>query len=113
MPNIVIDYSKTLDARINIESLLDALHESALATGIFQRSAIKVYARPFTYARTAGEKAEFLQVCVHMFEGRSTEQKAALSDALFAALDKACPTDIEIAVEITDIEKASYRKRTL
>lgn len=111
MPNLVLDYPAGLEARLDIDGLLDALHASALASGLFKLTAIKLYARPYAYGRAAGEKTEFVHLSVHMFEGRGAEQKAALSEALLATLDERCPSGLAAAVEICAIEKDSYRKR--
>lgn len=41
MPNLVMEYSNSVDERINVQGLLEDLHRAAIDSGLFEISSVK------------------------------------------------------------------------
>lgn len=114
MPHIVIDYSDGLDEAHDLHALCRSVFEAAVATEVFpDLSAIKVRARPCPYFLLGTASQSFAHADVHLLDGRSDAQKAAVTHAVLKALEAHLPTVGSLSVDIHDIARATYAKRTL
>lgn len=115
MPHLVIEYSQKLEDSISIAALVSDGQQAMSETGLFNASAIKTRALPyrdFVLGKShEGSSNLFIHAEVRILEGRTNEQKEALSTAIFNYLCAAAPEVPEISVEVCDMEKASYSKR--
>ena len=115
MPHLVIEYSQKLEDSISIPALVSNGQQAMSETGLFNASAIKTRALPcrdFVLGKShEGSSNLFIHAEVRILEGRTAEQKEALSAAIFNYLCEAAPEVPEISVEVRDMEKASYSKR--
>jgi 5-carboxymethyl-2-hydroxymuconate isomerase len=88
MPHIWVEYSANLDAVVAIDRLLDSVHETALATGVF----------PVGGTRTRGVRVEkyriadghpdngFVHVVLRIGHGRDAATKKRAAEAVFATV---------------------------
>jgi 5-carboxymethyl-2-hydroxymuconate isomerase len=113
MPHIIIDYSEELAGRIEIDSLLAAVHDGAMDSGLFTEYDIKIRAQTWSQHRTGQTRDSFVHVAIHLLSGRSDEHKAMLSESVLARLEPLLPEVASVSVEILDIHRDSYRKRVL
>jgi len=113
MPHIIIDYSEELAGRIEIHSLLAAVHDGAMDSDLFTEYDIKIRAQAWSQHRTGQTRDSFVHVAIHLLSGRSDEHKAMLSEAVLARLEPLLPEVASVSVEILDIHRDSYRKRVL
>lgn len=114
MPHLVIEYSRQLEDTISIATLVRNGQRAMTDTGLFNASAIKTRAVPyrdFVLGNDEGGDGRFIHAEVRILEGRTTEQKEALSAAIFNSLCESAPEVPEISVEVRDMQKASYSKR--
>ncbi|MCK7595793.1 5-carboxymethyl-2-hydroxymuconate Delta-isomerase [Microbulbifer sp. CAU 1566] len=115
MPHLVIEYSQKLEDSISIAALVSNGQQAMSETGLFNASAIKTRALPyrdFVLGKShEGSSNLFIHAEVRILEGRTTEQKEALSAAIFNYLCESAPEVPEISVEVRDMHKASYSKR--
>ena len=83
MPHFVLDCSKDiLDLQPEMETL-KMVNEVAVASGLFDPKDIKVRVRPYDTYLVGGEAdTPFIHVFADIMQGRTTEQKAALSDVM-------------------------------
>lgn len=112
MPHLVIEYStdghgSTFDAA----SLMHALHDAAAATGVMQAGDIKIRATPYSHYLVAGKRDGFCHVTVSMLEGRTPEQKVAVSEALRAVMVRLLPQTKSLSVDVRDMDAVAYKKR--
>ena len=109
MPHFVIDCSQELlDQQPEME-ILTHVHEVAVASGLFDPGDIKVRLRPNSSYFVGGSlETRFIHVFADIMEGRSTEQKAALSKAVVEQLKALFPDVPFIAMNVRDFEKATY-----
>ena len=113
MPHCIIDYSEDVAAQIDIDDLIAAVHQGALASGLFPEYDIKTRAIGFAQHRTGQTRDSFVHVAVHLLDGRDDDQKIELSESVLAQIEPLLPGVISVGVEICDMHRASYRKRVL
>jgi 5-carboxymethyl-2-hydroxymuconate isomerase len=41
MPNLVLEYSNSVEERVNVQGLLEDLHKTALESGLFELASVK------------------------------------------------------------------------
>jgi 5-carboxymethyl-2-hydroxymuconate isomerase len=81
MPHLVVEYSKNLAKKIHIQALVDHLHQSALATGVFPLGGLRTRAEERDIYRIADGHPDnsFVHVTMWLGHGRdeATKHKAA------------------------------------
>ncbi len=110
MPHCVIEYSKDLDQSRNLKALCAALHDTLLATELFQPISIKVRAESFETYLAGGTVAPFIHVTTSLLEGRPLAKRQALSQSLMASVKNFAPEVIHISVEIREMNAETYSK---
>jgi len=113
MPHCIIDYSADVADQVDIDRLIEAVHQGALASALFPEYDIKTRAIAFDRHRTGQTRDSFVHVAIHLLDGRSDEQKSALSEGVLARIEPLLPGVVSVGVEICDMHRASYRKRVL
>ena len=88
MPHCIIDYSQDVAAQLDIDTLIEAVHLGAMDSGLFPEYDIKTRAIEFAQHRTGQTRDSFVHVAVHLLDGRSDEQKAGLSEAVLARIER-------------------------
>ena len=110
MPHLIIEFSQQQAEPEQVESLLDAVHAAAAATGLFEPSHIRVRAIPVAYYRTGGRYAHFIHAQCRIHAGRDGAQKRHLSEAVLEALKGQCWKARSITVEVVELDRDSYSK---
>lgn len=112
MPHLVIEHSaEDHGGNFDTPSLLQALHDAAAATGVMQAGDIKIRATPYADYLVAGKRDSFCHITVSMLEGRTPEQKVAVSEALRAVMAKLLPQTKSLSVDVRDMDAVAYKKR--
>ena len=108
MPHCVIEHSDNINGKI----LIEAVHSGALASELFEPtgSDIKVRATSFSQYKTGVVDLNFVHVTLKISSGRTSEQKAMLSNTVLSNLRSLSLTNCSISVEVQDIDRASYAK---
>lgn len=92
---------------------MQVVYEEAKASGLFARNDIKIRINPYTFYQLAEGKENFLHVFGHIMEGRSTEQKAALSKRIIERLNLLLPNLSILSMNISDFELATYCNKAM
>jgi 5-carboxymethyl-2-hydroxymuconate isomerase len=111
MPHLVIHCSESVTRLAAPEVLLDTVFEAAASTGLFASSGvggIKVRLDTFRHYRLVEDREHFVHVFGYIMEGRTSEQKQALSTAVVGALTRLLPTVEIISMNVADFERESY-----
>lgn len=106
MPHFVMECSAPLLQQQKESCILKQLHNTAFATGLFVESEIKVRINAFEQFSVGNQPVDFIHVFAHIMQGRSVEQKAKLSEQIVEALAALFPNTQQIAMSVTDFEKA-------
>ena len=113
MPHVIIEHSAEVADQIDIDELIAVTHAAVLSSDLFPEYDIKTRAIAYAHHRTGQTRDSFVHVTVHLLDGRSDAQKAALSEAVLACIEPLLPAVISVGVELCDMHRASYRKRVL
>ena len=121
MPHLIVEYSKNLEGRVNIEELARKVHEAALASGVFEVGAVRTRTeRRDTYVIADGHPDNaFVAVIGRIASGRSPETRKRLGQMIFDAVCQELAaayesTPMGISVEVQEIDPtASFKKNNL
>jgi len=88
MPHIVVEYSANLRTRIDLPALLRAVHEAAIATGVFPPGGTRTRAAERTdYLIADGHPDNaFVHVVLRIGHGRDADTKMRAAQSVFDAL---------------------------
>lgn len=114
MPHFIVEYSADLSADHDIQSLCQALFDSAKDSGAFpDSSAIKVRALPASHWVVGHGDTGFAHVTIRLLAGRDADTQARITQATLDTLHAQLPGVGSLSVDIKDINPATYAKRTL
>ena len=88
MPHLNIEYSSNLENTLDIQALVDRIHETALETGIFPLGGVRTRAEARTKYRIANgdPRAGYIHMLVRIGSGRDFETRRKAGDRIFSAL---------------------------
>lgn len=88
MPHLNIEYSANLEEALDVQGLVDRIHETALETGIFPLGGVRTRAEARKYYRIANgdPRAGYIHMLVRIGSGRDFEVRRAAGEKIFAAL---------------------------
>jgi 5-carboxymethyl-2-hydroxymuconate isomerase len=88
MPHLNIEYSANLDGALDIQALVDRIHETALETGIFPLGGVRTRAEPRSHYRIANGNpdAGYIHMMVRIGPGRDEQTRREAGDRIFGAL---------------------------
>ncbi|MGR5239089.1 5-carboxymethyl-2-hydroxymuconate Delta-isomerase [Vibrio alfacsensis] len=112
MPNLVLEYSSSVDERVNVQGLLEDLHKVALDSGLFELASVK--SRAFEchdwLVGEEGNSADFIHISFDLLAGRTPEQKRELSRALMSVLQTHANHVRSLTVNVRDMDIESFQK---
>jgi len=119
MPHLSIDYSPTLETRVDLGGLCRALHDVLTASGLFPVAGIRIRAHKADHAIVADGHPDndFLAMTLAVGAGRTEAQLKGAGDALFAAAranlaDPLASPHFALSLEIRVIDPALSWKDT-
>jgi 5-carboxymethyl-2-hydroxymuconate isomerase len=110
LPHIVCHYSSG-QTMPPVREILLALHRAAAASGVVKAEDLKVRAQAFDDYLVAGQDRSFFHVTLYMLAGRTSQQKASLSEAIRKALVEHLQHTYSLSVDIRDLDPEAYKKR--
>lgn len=114
MPNLVLEYSNSVDERVNVQGLLEDLHQVVMECGLFDIPSIKSRALR-CHLWLVGDEADsvdFIHISFEMLDGRTSEQKRELSRQLMDVLVAQASHVRSLTVNIRDMDRACFQKVT-
>jgi len=113
MPHFIIECSDNIFNQKTPEEIMQAVYDTADATGLFAKNDIKVRIKPYKYYKLGETKKDFLHIFGNVMEGRSTEQKANLSRKIIERLCQMLPDISILSINIREFEMATYCNKSL
>lgn len=114
MPHFVIDCSESLLSKHDAETINQHVYAAAASSGLFNESSIQVRLNSFSNSIMGGKKVESMHVFASILEGRTKEQKLALSKAVIVALAELFPEVETIGIDVGNLEKGvGFSKKKL
>ena len=88
MPHLNIEYSANLEDALDIQALVNRIHETALETGIFPLGGVRTRAEPRQHYRIANgdPRAGYIHMMVRIGPGRDEQTRREAGEHIFAAL---------------------------
>ena len=111
MPHFIIDCSESVLGLAEPDELTRAVYAAAESTGLFAPGGvggIKVRLNPYRHFTNVDAQEHFVHVFAHIMEGRTPEQKKALSEKVVRTLKGLLPSVGIISMNVRDFEKATY-----
>ena len=113
MPHFIIECSENVLEHATAEKIMQAVYDSAEATGLFAKNDIKVRLNPYRYYMLGETKDNFLHIFGNIMEGRTTGQKANLSKQIISRLNNLLPDISILSMNIREFELATYCNKSL
>lgn len=113
MPHVIIEFSanvcSTQRGPVDIDGLVDAVHDAALETGIASAEALRTRAVGRMHVAIGDRHPDngFIAVTARIGPGRSDEEKTALAAALIDAVEAFVGEDVAtmmLSVEVQEID---------
>ncbi len=112
MPHCVIEYTKDCLKTANVDDLIKAVFDGAMASDLFDQSHIKVRAKGYDdFFCGSGDHGQ-CHVTLRILAGRTAQQKNSLSQLVLSKLKPLMPHIANISVEVKDLERDSYVKKS-
>ncbi|WP_428773298.1 5-carboxymethyl-2-hydroxymuconate Delta-isomerase [Vibrio sp.] len=111
MPNLVMEYSSSVDERLNVQGLLEDLHHVVLQSGLFDIASVKSRAlRCHQWLiGDQGDSVDFIHISFELLAGRTDEQKRQLSRQLLEVLSEQAGQVRSLTVNIRDMDKECFQ----
>lgn len=113
MPHFTIEYSRNLEARLDMAAFCACLRDAAAATGVFPPAGIRVraFAADHVVIADGDPKHGFIDISVRLRGGRSDADKSRATQALFEAAEAFVAEDMAanslmLSLEMRDIDPA-------
>ncbi|MGR5121004.1 5-carboxymethyl-2-hydroxymuconate Delta-isomerase [Vibrio astriarenae] len=112
MPNLVMEYSNTVEERVNVQGLLEDLHHVAIESGLFDVASIKSRTLRCHHWLLGEEQddSDFIHVTFELLDGRTEEQKRDLSRALMEVLAAQASQIRSLTINIRDMDRSCFQK---
>jgi len=113
VPHIIVEHSKAISKHIDVENLLEALHECAIGIEALPIGGIRTRAHEAIVSRVGDGQADrnFIYITIRLGQGRSEEVRRDIGDKLFAVLTDFTSSHFDVGhalslgLEIQEIEK--------
>ena len=112
MPHLVMEYSNSVDERVNVQGLLEDLHYAAIQSGLFDVPSLKSRALRYHHWMIGeqGDSSDFIHITFELLDGRTAEQKRELSRLLMAVLQQQASHITSLTINVRDMDKACFQK---
>ncbi len=117
MPHIILEHSANLEGDLDINALVQTLHDAALTCPTIDLLALRSRAerRERVVVADGNPDHRFAMVTARILAGRSDAVKEQIADTLFAALKEGLSgldpnRGLAMAVDVVEIEPATFRK---
>ena len=113
MPHFVLDCSAEILHSHSKSEIAHQVHDVVVASGLFELSDIKIRVNDYEDYLVGGKRTAFIHVFASVLEGRTIEQRAALSRSVIDRLTAMFPAVPNIAMNVSEFERATYFNRSM
>jgi 5-carboxymethyl-2-hydroxymuconate isomerase len=113
VPHIIVEYSRNLEARIDIRALIENVHAAVLSTRVFDLGAVRTRAEPRElYVIADGDPDNgFIHVAMHIAPGRDADTRKRVAQTILDAVADATRSVYErhglgLSVEVREIDNS-------
>ncbi|MGO1120383.1 5-carboxymethyl-2-hydroxymuconate Delta-isomerase [Rhodovibrionaceae bacterium A322] len=109
MPHCIIEYSAPLADDLDITDLVTAVHQGALASGLFAEKDIKTRAVAYPHSHNGTGDRPHVATTVKLLPGRDGEKKEKLGKSVLSSLHDCLGDKASSSVEIADLPQAYFK----
>ncbi|QEC44052.1 5-carboxymethyl-2-hydroxymuconate Delta-isomerase [Pseudobacter ginsenosidimutans] len=113
MPHFVIECSSNVFAMQPAAIILNTVYDAADSSGLFAPNDIKVRINSYDNYKLGEGKNSFLHIYASIMEGRTTAQKAALSNLIIERLAPLLAGISFLSMNVSEFEEATYCNKSL
>lgn len=117
MPHCIVEYAVPLAEIIDISELVNAAHQGAIASGLFDTKAIKTRAHPCEHFIVGDDSDNSIDMFVHItlsiMPGRTHKQKNELLESVAGAIASITEQVHSLTIEVRDINQQDYFKKII
>ncbi|MCE0493933.1 5-carboxymethyl-2-hydroxymuconate Delta-isomerase [Vibrio salinus] len=112
MPNLIMEYSNSVDERASVPLLLESLHQGLIDSGLFEVPAIRSRAIRINdwLIGSSEDREDFIHVTLELMEGRSDEQKNRLAEAIIHILSEHAASIESLTATVREVSSAGFLK---
>lgn len=110
MPHFIIECNSDTLKLVEKKHLVQKVFDTALHSKLFSRDNIKSRLRVYEESLVAGENHDFIHVWGFIREGRTNEQKRALSESIVKAVKELYQDIFLVSCDIQELDEVSYFK---
>ncbi|CCN35124.1 putative 5-carboxymethyl-2-hydroxymuconate delta-isomerase [Vibrio nigripulchritudo SO65] len=112
MPNLVMEYSNSVDERVNVPLLLEDLHQAAIESGLFDVASVKSRAFRCHHWLVGDQEdaVDFIHITFDLLSGRTEEQKRNLSRQLMEILQEQASAVHSLTINVRDMDTKCFQK---
>ncbi|MCB1542452.1 MAG: 5-carboxymethyl-2-hydroxymuconate Delta-isomerase [Rhodoblastus sp.] len=118
MPHVIVEYSANLEEDVSPRDLIDRVHATIVATGVFPIGGVRTRAeRRDVYRVADGDPSNaFCAILIRIGRGRDEETRKRVSQAVLATLaditaDAFAKRGLSLSVEIQEIDEAGATRK--
>ncbi len=110
MPNLVLEYSNSVEERVNIQGLLEDLHQAVLKSGLFEISSVKsrTLRGHHWLIGDVGDSEDFIHLSFDLMAGITAEQKREISNQLMDVLVSQASHVYSLTIDIRDMDENGF-----
>ncbi|WP_371185430.1 5-carboxymethyl-2-hydroxymuconate Delta-isomerase [Thalassotalea maritima] len=113
MPHFIIHCSDDILQSMPQSEFNQHVYSVAAHSGLFVSGDIKVRVQAFSTYLVGEQQQSFIHVFASIMQGRTVEQRAALSRAVVTKLTSLFPDTPNIAMNVDEFEKATYCNKAM
>jgi len=121
MPHITIEYSANLDDELDVQQLVDVVHQAALDSGVFPVGGVRTRAEMREHYAVADSDPTnaFVAAQARIGAGRDADKKKTMAQAIFRAMCNALEPiykvrPLAISFDLSEIEEEfSFKQNNL
>ena len=110
MPHIILEYAEQITDGVEVDSILQVVHQSIADSGLFTANQIKTRAYPFRNFTNAGGSEPYIHIQARIKSGRDADNKKQFGEVVLAGLSSLSILASVITIEIIDMDRDSYGK---
>lgn len=110
MPHIIVEYAEQITDGVQIDAILQVIHQSIAESGLFKANQIKTRAYPFRTFTNAGGSEPYIHIQTRIKSGRDADNKKQLGEVVLTGLSSLSIPASVITIEIIDMDRVSYGK---
>ncbi len=112
MPHLIMEYSNSVEERLNVSGLLEDLHQVVIDSGLFEIDSVKSRAQRYHHwlVGEAADSVDFIHLRFELLSGRTAEQKQGLAKNLIAVMSQSAGQIESLTVDIRDMDKDAFQR---